>query len=101
MKKTICILVVLFWAFFAFGQSVVLYNANIVDVENGKIIEGQTVTVKDGMIQKIKKARRHIAKGQMDLTGTFLMPGLIDSHVHWKILTQKVGTARMRLGVGR
>ena len=83
MKKTICILVVLFWAFFAFGQSVVLYNANIVDVENGKIIEGQTVTVKDGVIQKIKKAKRHIAKGQMDLTGTFLMPGLIDSHVHW------------------
>ena len=41
MKKTICILVILFWALFAFGQSVVLYNANIVDVENGKIIEGQ------------------------------------------------------------
>lgn len=83
MKKAICILFVLFGVLFASGQSVVLYNANIVDVEKGRIVNGQTVTVKDGVIQKIKKAKRYISKNQLDLTGTFLMPGLIDSHVHW------------------
>ena len=83
MRNAICILYFMLGAFFASGQSVELYNANIVDVESGKILEGQTVVVKDGVICKIRKAKRHIAKGQMDLTGMFLMPGLIDSHVHW------------------
>lgn len=83
MKKSICILLILGWAFLAAGQSVVLYNANIVDVEKGEILERQTVVVKDGIIQKIKKAKRHVAEGQVDLSGLYLMPGLIDSHVHW------------------
>lgn len=83
MRNAICILYFMLGAFFASGQSVELYNANIVDVESGKILEGQTVVVKDGVICKIRKAKRHIAKGQMDLTGMFLMPGLIDSHTHW------------------
>ena len=86
MVKTI-ILVVLFLSLIpgSYGQTTTLYNTKIVDVENGKIIPGMTVYVKDGMISKIAKAKKKIKKNQKDCTGTYLMPGLIDSHTHWSI----------------
>ena len=58
------------------------YNVNVVDVENGKIVPGMTVSVKDGIILKIKKADTRIKEGEQDLTGLYMMPGLIDSHAH-------------------
>ena len=84
MKKTI-ILTALLGALVlvSYGQSVTLYNTNIVDVENGKIIPGMTVSVKDGIITKIAKAKKKIKRNQTDYTGAYLMPGLIDSHTHW------------------
>lgn len=72
-----------------FGQDVILYNTNIVDVEAGKIVPGMTVHVRDGIIEKIVKAKKRIKKGQTDYTGTYLMPGLIDSHTHWGNNTKK------------
>ncbi len=64
-------------------NDIVLYNCNIVDTENGRIVEGKTVTVRDGEIVKITDAGRRLRKGQTDATGKFVMPGLIDSHMHW------------------
>ena len=62
--------------------NVVFYNANVVDVEKGEIVPGMTVSVKDGRIMKIAKASSQIKEGERDLTGLYLMPGLIDSHAH-------------------
>ena len=66
MKKTI-ILTALLGALVlvSYGQSVTLYNTNIVDVENGKIIPGMTVSVKDGIITKIAKAKKKIKISQI------------------------------------
>lgn len=55
----------------------VFYNVNVVDVENGKIVPGMTVSVKDGIILKIKKADTRIKEGEQDLTGLYNVPGLI------------------------
>ena len=77
-----------------FGQDVTLYNTNIVDVEGGKIVPGMTVHVKDGRIARIVKAKKRVKKGQTDYTGTYLMPGLIDSHTHWGNNTMKPGYMR-------
>ena len=60
-----------------------LYNCNIVDTDSGEILYGQTVEVKDGVIIKISPSRKKIKKGEIDLTGKYIMPGLIDSHTHW------------------
>ncbi|OUN66126.1 MULTISPECIES: amidohydrolase family protein [unclassified Butyricimonas] len=78
-----CIVVILCVACVTNGQNAKLYNVNIVDVENGKVIPGMTVSLKNGKIDKIKKAKKKIKEGQTDYTGLFLMPGLIDSHTHW------------------
>lgn len=77
-----------------FGQNAILYNTNIIDVEEGKVVPGMTVHVKDGMIVKIVKAKKKIKKGQTDYTGTYLMPGLIDSHTHWGNNTMKADYMR-------
>lgn len=64
---------------------VVFYNANVVDVEQGKVVPGMTVSVRDGIITKMAKSAAKIQEGEKDLTGLYLMPGLIDSHVHLDI----------------
>ena len=69
-------------------QDVVFYNINIVDVENGEIIPEMTVTINNGRIVDICKAKERIEQGQEDCTGNYLMPGLIDSHVHWASYAQ-------------
>lgn len=64
-------------------ERVVLYNANVVNVEDGVINPSQSVTIENGIITNITKSKKNIAKGEIDLTGKYLMPGMIDSHLHW------------------
>jgi len=58
-----------------------LKNVNIVDVENDKIIEGQNVSIKDGIITYIGKENQKTTK-EIDCEGKYLSPGLINLHVH-------------------
>lgn len=95
MRRTVVLTILLVCgSVLLFGQDVILYNTNIVDVEAGKIVPGMTVHVKDGIIEKIAKAKKRIKKGQTDYTGTYLMPGLIDSHTHWGNNTKKAESMR-------
>lgn len=70
-------------AFLYAENKLVLYNCNIVDTENGKVIPSKTIHVENGKIVKIENAKKKLKKGQTDVTGKFVMPGLIDSHMHW------------------
>ena len=69
--------------FHANAQQTTFYNVNIVDVEKGEVVPRMTVYVENGMIARIEKAKKRPKKGQIDLTGKYMMPGLIDSHAHW------------------
>ena len=95
MRRTVVLTILLAYGSVVwFGQNVTLYNTNIVDVEGGKVVPGMTVHVKNGMIARIVKAKKRIKKGQTDYTGTYLMPGLIDSHTHWGNNTMKASYMR-------
>ena len=62
----------------------VLKGADIIDVEDGKVLRGRVVAIQDGMITFIGSEQR-LPDGEwteIDLTGATLMPGLSDSHVH-------------------
>ena len=61
----------------------VLANGTVF-VGNGQILEGGTVLVKGERIGRVSKGRVAIPKGarKIDLDGRFLLPGLIDCHVH-------------------
>ncbi|KYK57124.1 hypothetical protein DCS_04131 [Drechmeria coniospora] len=63
----------------------VFKNASIVDTANGTIIEKQTVTLSEGLVESIvddeavPTSTPHVV---VDLMGKYLCPGLIDCHVH-------------------
>ena len=70
------------------GGSVTLYNCNVVDTEAGKILRGRTIEVRDGIITDMSRAAASPGEGDVDMSGRYVMPGMIDSHVHWGIFSQ-------------
>lgn len=89
MKK-ILILSFLFNWFNFFGQEIIIKNANIISVNEGKISKNQSILISDGKILQIgnfkhlfqKKPKSRIINAE----GKYIMPGLADMHVH---LTEK------------
>lgn len=62
-------------------HDLILTNGNIIDVRSRKIIEGD-VLIKDGIIDEISSSNFRRAKQVINISGRFLSPGLIDSHLH-------------------
>jgi hypothetical protein len=64
------------------AEATLLTNATVVDVETGRLTEGTSVLIRDGIIVALGD---DIAPGdalQVDVGGGFLIPELWDSHVH-------------------
>lgn len=68
-----------------FSQSILIKNVTLVDVEKGLLRQRQNVLIKEKQIAKI--GGRAILKDSydvvMDASGKFLIPGLIDTHIHF------------------
>ncbi len=61
----------------------VLKNAGIIDVKQGKLIRGKDVVIAGGKIIGLSSSKKKWpAATIVDLKGKFIMPGLIDVHVH-------------------
>ncbi len=61
----------------------ILQNVNIVDVVTGDVKKAHQVYVEDGIIQQISASNIQKPRVQIiDAKGGFLLPGLIDMHVH-------------------
>lgn len=85
MKKLLLLFVCLPLAWTASAQ-LQIDNVTIVDVEKKKLIPRQTVLINDGRIAAIKpykpgKPAANITT--IDGKGKYLMPGLVDAHVHF------------------
>ena len=66
-------------------QSIAFVNVNVVPFDRERILEGQTVIVRDGRIAQIGPASKvKVPAGavKIDGRGKYLMPGLADMHVH-------------------
>src|SRR5688572_31864642 len=69
----------------AFGQTVVFENVNVIPMDRERVLEGQTVFVRDGRITQIGPAAGTPAPAgatRVDGTGKYLMPGLAEMHGH-------------------
>lgn len=72
----------------AVSQDLRIENVTIVSPESARAIGGATVTIHEGRIQSISATARAAASSpatpahKLDGTGLYLIPGLIDSHVH-------------------
>lgn len=68
----------------AYTADIALTHVNLVDVEKLQIRPAQTVLIKDGLIADVLPAGKRLPKGytEVNLAGKYLLPGLIDAHVH-------------------
>ncbi len=65
------------------AQTLVFTNANVIDGIASTPAEGRAVIVRDGHIVDIVDVGQAPADGErIDLRGKYLLPGLIDAHVH-------------------
>ncbi|MFN5331363.1 MAG: amidohydrolase, partial [Bacteroidota bacterium] len=74
------------WSSCGFAQDLVISQVHVVSLETGKILENQTLLVKDGKIESIvpsgnlPKAWQQAA--QIEGKGSYVYPGLAEFHAH-------------------
>jgi imidazolonepropionase-like amidohydrolase len=73
---------ILFFSISLFGQDLFIQNANIIDVSKGKLIKSQDIRIKNGIITEIGRALKNDLEEIIDAKGKYLIPGLIDAHMH-------------------
>ncbi len=80
-------------------EPITLANASVVDVTTGEIRRNQFVVLRDGRIASITATAPTAAAAarRLDLNGRFVVPGLIDAHVH--IATPAAMRAALESGV--
>jgi hypothetical protein len=67
----------------AIGQTTAIRAGNLIDPAAGTIAKGQIILVKDGKIAEVGPNVKIPAGAEViDLTNTWVMPGLMDAHTH-------------------
>lgn len=79
------------------AQDLVFTNASVVDVTTGSVLQDQTVVVEDGRITAIGAGTIPAGAEPIDLGGRYLVPGLMDAHVH--VGTESQAVRALRSGV--
>jgi hypothetical protein len=65
--------------------TVALVNAKVLPMDRDTLLAGQTVLIRDGIIQQVgptSRVRIPAGAARVDANGKYLMPGLADMHVH-------------------
>jgi len=84
MKKKLSILILLI-ATFGYSQNKYLHCGSILDVDSGKVLNKKTIIISGNKILKISDgfvAKEKAGDIEIDLKNKFVLPGLIDMHVH-------------------
>jgi len=64
----------------------VIRTGRLIDTDAGRVLEGQTVVVRDGLIAEVGPAPQVPSGAKMiDLSGYTVLPGLMDAHTHLTI----------------
>jgi imidazolonepropionase-like amidohydrolase len=64
-------------------EAIALINANVVDVRNGSIARNSSVIIRGGRIEAMGASGAAVQGGRtIDLRGRYVVPGLVDAHVH-------------------
>jgi imidazolonepropionase-like amidohydrolase len=79
----IVLIVFLLMAASMFGQTAAIRAGNLVDPASGSVLKAQLILVKDGKIVEVGPNVKIPAGAEIiDLTGAWVLPGLMDTHTH-------------------
>jgi imidazolonepropionase-like amidohydrolase len=67
---------------------IALTNASVVNVRTGAILRGATVVLRSGVIESVGAGAAPAGVRTIDLRNRYVVPGLIDAHVHISSLPQ-------------
>lgn len=78
----------------AFAQRTVMYCGNLLDVKKGEMLRQMTVIVEKNKIIAVEKGYSRSTAGDkvIDLKNSYVLPGLIDMHVHIESETRRGGS---------
>jgi imidazolonepropionase-like amidohydrolase len=84
MSKILLALVLALSVFtIAQAQTVAFTNVNVIPMDRERVLQNQTVLVKNGVIEKIgEKVKIPKDAVKIDGSGKYLIPGLVDMHTH-------------------
>ena len=83
-------------AFVQDHQTLILEHANIVDLLSGQPLPDQTIVLTGSRILSVSQAPAVMPGERIDLRGAWVLPGLIDAHIHVETIAQ----ARSMLSLG-
>src|SRR5687767_3536211 len=86
MKKYNCLVIAVLFFQHVISQVSIIKNVTIIDVKTGKALPGQSVVINKERIEAIgpaKKIKDPANALVIDGIGKFLMPGMIDAHIHF------------------
>jgi len=78
------------------SQTLILEHANVIDPQSDAPVLNQTIVLRDGKILSISSAPVTMPGERIDLRGAWVLPGLIDAHVH----LESIEAARRMLSFG-
>lgn len=84
MKVRLLILTLL--PFYLFGQTSIIRDVHVLDVEKQRVLPNMSVKIVDGKIDQIDKYGKMTVSDQdtlIDGQGKYLIPGLMDAHIHF------------------
>src|SRR5947207_6100258 len=85
MKTLITFLLFLFTAMVAHAEKISLVGATVISPADGKLIQNATVVINGDRIERVSMGKQDAAAlgKQIDCVGKFILPGYIDTHVHF------------------
>src|SRR6266568_5870042 len=69
----------------AHGEKISLVGGTVINPADGKVLPNATVVIDGGKIERVAMGKQDAATlgKQIDCTGKFILPGYIDTHVHF------------------
>src|SRR5436305_3765910 len=85
MKMLITFLLVLFTAAIAHAEKISLVGATVINPADGKVLSNATIMIDGDKIERVSVGKQDAATlgKQIDCVGKFILPGYIDTHVHF------------------